>query len=463
MTHNTASSCWIVLYGSVYDVTPFLSQHPGGAGYLLSYGGKDASEIFPTIHPKGTLENALPSSALIGEVDKADSFLLAEQANEGEMDTEEDRQRRREELPPVATVENIKQFEGLAERVLGKNGRSMVFYRSVAEDGVAFAKNLSSFSYIQFRPRILVPVEEISTSTTIIPGLPKSPLPFFISPAARAGVGHPDGEKTLTRGAAATGIPQCISSAASLSLSEIFEEKNRLSQQGLGEANTWFQLYAARDPEVTKSKVAEAIAGGCTAILLTVDLPVLGKRENDAGSKAGLLGKDPWIIPYDANMTFDVIPWLKSIAPGIPILIKGVATPEDTELAYKAGAAGVLLSNHGGRQLDSAIPPLSTLVRIRQQKPELLDSSPGFSVLLDGGVRRGSDILKALCIGAKGVGLGRPFLYAQTCYGEEGVIRAVKILEEEIQIGMRLLGAKKIEDLKPEMVELLDGLVGKSL
>lgn len=188
-------------------------------------------------------------------------------------------------------------------------------------------------------------------------------------------------------------------------------------------------------------------SGGCSAILLTVDLPVLGKRESDPASRAGLNGATTWSVPYNgkchefppeiaivaqasfsqsANMTFDVIPQLKAMAPGVPILIKGVATPEDVELAYQYGAAGVLLSNHGGRQLDGAPPPVATLVRIRQNKPYLLDDAPGFSVLVDCGVRRGSDVLKALCLGAKGVGLGRPFLYAQSAYGEKGVVRAIQ-------------------------------------
>ncbi|GFZ51529.1 (S)-mandelate dehydrogenase, mitochondrial [Saitozyma sp. JCM 24511] len=455
--HNAEGDCWIVIQGNVYDVTDF----PGGPGLILQFGGKDATEAYTPIHPKGTIERTLPPSSLIGTVDTAHSYLLADYA----IDPNEDeavRAERRKALPPVAHVENLKQFEQLAEAVLGKTGRSMIFYRSVAEDGVAFAKNLSSFSYLQFRPRVLVPVEHIDPTAEMLPGLPRSPLPIFISPAARAGVGHPDGERTLTRGAAATGITQCISSAASLSLDEIFDEKRTLDASGQGDARTWFQLYAAKDPKVTQAKVQEALAGGCTAILLTVDLPVLGKRENDPASHAGLIGREPWVRPYDADMTFEVIPWLKSIAPGIPIVIKGVATPEDAELAYKAGAAGVLLSNHGGRQLDYAPPPLATLVRIRQTKPELLDRSD-FSVLMDCGVRRGSDVLKALCLGAKGVGLGRPFLYAQTCYGEQGVVRAIQILEEEIQIGMRLLGAKSIADLKPSMVELLDGLVGRDL
>ncbi|KAL7409819.1 hypothetical protein BDY24DRAFT_418530 [Mrakia frigida] len=457
LTHSTEESCWVVIEGQVWDVTEYLSHHPGGKAVILSQAGHDATDLFKPIHPAGTLASKLPPSCLVGTVDTATGYQLLAGNNEGEV-TEEDRAERRLSLPSVDKIINLNEFETMAQRVLGEDSKAYKFYASVAEDGVAFKHNMSSFSYLRFRPRILVPVEEVSTETSLLPSISPSPLPIFISPASRAGTGHPDAEKTLVRGAAVRNIVHCISSAASLGLGEILAERRRVG----GKAPVWFQLYVGRNKKEVEQKVRDAVEGGCTAIVLTVDLACQGKREDDR-TKLGLGQKTSWLLPFDGNLDWTYIPWLQSLAPGVPLLLKGVATPEDAVLAYKAGCSGVILSNHGGRQLDHAPPPLETLIRIRQQHPELLAKDLEFSVMIDGGVRRGSDVIKALCLGARGVGLGRPFLFAQTAYAEQGVVRAIEILEQELQVTMRLIGASSIADLKPEMVGLLDGLLAKDI
>jgi len=145
----------------------------------------------------------------------------------------------------------------------------------------------------------------------------------------------------------------------------------------------------------------------------------------------------------------ETIPWLRRTTK-LPIVIKGIQCVEDAVLAVESGVDGILISNHGGRQLDYSMPSIEVLYRLRKSRPDVFDK---LEVYVDGGVRRGSDVVKALCLGAKAVGLGRPFLYAQSAYGEEGVSKLIEILEREIVLAMRLLGATNIRELVPEMVE----------
>lgn len=197
--------------------------------------------------------------------------------------------------------------------------------------------------------------------------------------------------------------------------------------------------------------------------------PKLGEKSENSGSTSAAQ-----FSYVDPNLTWEDIPWIKSLAPGKPLVIKGISCVEDAILAKEHGCQGIVLSNHGGRQLDGARPPIDVLQEIRRERPELLKE---MEIYVDGGIRRGTDVLKALCLGAKAVGLGRPFLYAQSAYGEDGVVKAVQsmyprfilscrhwlnnhfwssvVLEEEIQTGMRLLGVTKISELKPELVECL--------
>jgi len=205
--------------------------------------------------------------------------------------------------------------------------------------------------------------------------------------------------------------------------------------------------------------------------MLTVDAPCLGKRELDMkarglpvvkgrgtgaeGSRALRAGVASSLGNYfDANLNWEDIKWLRSLTK-LPIVVKGVQCVEDVELCEQYGVDGVLLSNHGGRQLDFAPASIDVLYELRQRRPDILDNKK-MEVYCDGGFRRGTDVLKALCLGATAVGFGRPFLYANGTYGEEGIVKVAEILEEEIGTGMRLLGVTKLSELRPEMVKLIN-------
>ncbi|KAI5477940.1 L-mandelate dehydrogenase [Pseudohyphozyma bogoriensis] len=439
--HKSKDSCWVVLDGAVWDVTEFLEAHPGGQSVILKHAGSDvtwAIFLHSPIHPPGTLENNLEAGVKkLGIVDPTTA--------------------NRALLPPVEQVRGIKQIEALAQTVLAN--RAQIYYRGGSDDEQSLRDSFASFQRCRFRPRVLVDVKEVDPRTTIL-GSP-STLPIYVAPAAHARLGHELGEINITRGAAKTGIVQGISANSSVSLDDICQEKKDLVGQGQPDVGLAYQIYINRDRPKTEALMKKAIDGGCKGFFLTVDSPTLGNREDDfrVQELAGSMDDKPHNHPntdvfgyYDTSVNWKDFAWIKKHAQGLPVWIKGVVTAEDVALAREHGAAGVILSNHGGRQLDYSRSPLDSLMEINARDPTL---ARDLEIYLDGGVRRGTDVVKALCLGAKGVGLGRPFLYAQTAFGEQGVIRAVRILEDEIVTTMRFVGARTLKDLKPEMVECL--------
>lgn len=296
-------------------------------------------------------------------------------------------------------------------------------------------ENIKTFRQIFFRPRVFVDVSKCDTSTTLL-GLP-STAPFFIAPAALAKLGNPEGEVNLTKGAGIAGIIQVMSTNASNSVEELAAARVNDKQK------LWFQLYVHKDRAVTAKLLDKVVKSGAfSALFVTVDGPVLGKREADERLKASVMpvsieasGAGAAMAGNGAksftkalstfiakDLVWEEIAWMKKIT-GMPVIVKGITTVEDAVLALKYGCEGIYLSNHGGRQLDTSPPAMLTLLELRKHCPQVLTE---MEVFLDGGVRRGTDVVKALCLGCKAVGLGRPFLYANTCYGVDGVLKAIE-------------------------------------
>lgn len=449
---------WVVIKGEVYDVTEFVDNHPGGRNIILKNAGKDVTELYEPIHPPTALEENLDASKHIGQVDP--STVQIKQAGE---ESDKDRKRRlaRENLPSLGSVLNLDDFERIANTIL--SDQAWAYYSSAADDEVTYAQNRAAFQRIVFRPRILRAIGEVDCSVKLIDSHGKgynSSLPVYISPAAMAKLGHPDGELNLTRGAGKAQIIQGISANASVGLDEMLD--NRKEGQPIV-----YQLYVNKDRAASERILKKVEDKGCSAVMLTVDAPVMGKRERDMRVKGDEVemgvdhGKDvkakgggvaQAISGYiEPNLTWDDIKWFRKTCK-LPLYLKGIQTVEDVELAVKHGVEGVVISNHGGRSLEYAPAPIDVLVELRQRRPDLFDK---IEVFLDGGVRRGTDVLKAVALGAKAVGLGRPFLYAQSGYGEAGVTRAIQILEDEIHRGMRLLGVSSLDQLTPEMIDIL--------
>ncbi|CCM00779.1 uncharacterized protein FIBRA_02821 [Fibroporia radiculosa] len=461
--HSTSESCWVIINGQVYDATSVLKWHPGGAGVIVRNSGKDATKAFVPIHPPDTLQQ-LPIAAHLGPVDPATMPTDAHQPTEEELRVAEARKL----IPHPSLVLNLNEIEELAQNVLTKT--AWAYYRSTADDENTYFENTASFKRFWFRPRVtllnfgcvvsLNKISRISTTRSMF-GLPSS-LPIYISPAALMRLGHPDGEMNATRAAGREGILQGISNNASCSTDECVSVK--LPRQDL-----IFQLYMNKDRSASDVLIKKVESQGFKAIMLTVDAAVPGKRELDQRAKGddlkdmpaafgksdtgGGLGVSHAISGYqDPDVCWEDIPWLQSITK-LPIIIKGIQCVEDAEKAFRYGVSAIILSNHGGREMDFSPAPMTLLYELHQTCPDLLVDH---EVYIDGGVRRGTDVLKALCLGARGVGIGRPFLYANGIWGEEGCLRVIQILREEIETGMRLLGVTSLEQLTPKMIRYVD-------
>lgn len=320
-------------------------------------------------------------------------------------------------------------------------------------------ENHSAFHKIWFRPRILVDVEKVDTSTTMLGT--KVDMPYYVTATALGKLGNPEGEVILTRGAKKHQVIQMIPTLASCSFDEILDAAEDGQCQ-------WLQLYVNKDRAVTKRIVEHAERRGCKGLFITVDAPQLGRREKDMRTKFDDVGSNVQDTSgdnvdrsqgaaraissfIDPSLSWKDIPWFLSITK-MPIILKGVQCVEDVIRAIESGCHGVVLSNHGGRQLDFARSAIEVLAEVM---PVLRERGwqDRIEIYVDGGIRRATDIIKALCLGATGVGIGRPFLYAMSAYGLPGVDRAMQLLKDEMEMNMRLIGASKVSDLNPTLVD----------
>ncbi|GKT76430.1 cytochrome B2 [Colletotrichum tofieldiae] len=379
--HNQKTDCWIAVHSKVWDITDFISEHPGGPSVLLRCAGSNATKIFDEVHAPDILEE-LPDEKFIGTLKDA--------------------------TPDVPAA---------ASQPTGSNGVD----RAVAETAQT---SLAS-----------------AQGETLV---------------------HPDGELALSRGAANEGIIQCISSNASYSLKSIISAAPPTQP-------FFFQLYINSERHKTIEILRSARSLGVKAIFVTVDAPVPGKREADErAAQAGTIraaisgaessrdkkgsGLGRLMAQYiDKSITWEDLTWIRE-ASGVPIVLKGVQTADDVRLAVEYGLDGVLLSNHGGRSLDGSQASILVLLEIREQCPDIFDK---MEIYIDGGFERGSDILKAIALGATAVGVGRPFLYS-LMYGQEGVEHLSQILKDELETSMRLCGVTSLKQVTPAMVNTLD-------
>ncbi len=322
-----------------------------------------------------------------------------------------------------------------------------------AGDEITLRDNLDAFRRLVLRPRMLVDVSEVTTTTTVLGH--EIAMPLGIAPTSLQRITHPDGEPALARAAAAAGTVYTLSSLGSYRPRELAE--------ALGEGTArWFQLYWSRDRGFTRELVQEAAESGFGALVLTVDLPEAGPRERDLRSGFTL----PTDLPMpnlprtlvgteyfhdtlgqivDTSITWHDLEWLRSECP-LPLVVKGLLTAEDAALACEHGAAGMVVSNHGGRQLDGVPATLDAL-------PEVVEAVAGRAeVYLDGGVRRGTDVVKALALGARSVFVGRPALWGLAAGGETGARHVLDIFQAEIRLALLLLGCGSPEDLGPAHV-----------
>lgn len=349
-----------------------------------------------------------------------------------------------------------------------------------AEDERTLGNNVRAFSDIEFQPRVLRDVSDIDTSTTIF-GKPAS-MPLIMAPTGFTRIAHSQGELAVARAAARAGVPWSLSTMGTRSIEEV---------AAVSDGEKWFQVYTWKDRSLVKDMIDRAKAVGFTAIWLTVDTAVLGRRERDVRRgmtlppKIGLgtmidgaihpawtldfLRNEPITFAnvvgtdddedgstavsladhvkrqFDQALSWDDIDWLRSIWDG-PIVLKGIQTVADAELAASMGVDGIGISNHGGRQLDDAPAPISLVEPVRQA---IGDTA---TIICDGGIRRGSDIVKAIALGADAVSIGRPYFYALGAGGERGVDHMLDFMREGLERTMSLSGARSLAEIDRDLV-----------
>jgi len=339
-------------------------------------------------------------------------------------------------MEPVCVAD----YEALAESTLEPG--AFGYYAGGAGDERALAENVAAWGRLRLRPRVLVDVTDVAAATTVL-GTPVS-MPLLVAPTAIQRLAHADGEAGMARAAAAAGTVMCLSTLATATPADV-----AAAAPG---APRWFQLYVFRDRGVTRSLVEQAAEHGYGAIVLTVDAPRLGRRERDlrtafrvppeitVPSVAAGLGRWEGATPLellemiDPSLTWDDLEELRSLAP-LPLVLKGVQTAEDASLACEHGVDALVVSNHGGRQLDAVAATAELL-------PEVVDAVAGrLEVYVDGGIRRGSDVVKALALGARAVLAGRAPLWGLACGGEEGARHVLELLRDEIELALALCGS----------------------
>jgi 4-hydroxymandelate oxidase len=347
----------------------------------------------------------------------------------------------------LTSVVNLADFEPLAiERM---SPAAYGYVAGGAWDEISLRESVEAWKRFRFVPRVLRDVRNVDVSGRFLGR--RSALPIAVAPTAAQALAHPNAEAEMVAGAAAAGIPHILSTTSSMSLEEV--------AAAAPAAERWFQLYIVGGMGYSRSLVERAEAAGYRAIVLTVDLPVLGKRERDVrlgfempplahidavddehDSRYGGLAD-----PLKAGLTWDSLAEIRSWS-SLPLVVKGILAPDDARRAVDAGVAGIVVSTHGGRQLDRVISTADAL------RP-IVDAVEGqCEVWVDGGIRRGLDVVAALWLGADGVLLGRPFYWALAAAGRAGVEHAASILRSELELALPLLGCSSIEELGPELL-----------
>jgi L-lactate dehydrogenase (cytochrome) len=376
-------------------------------------------------------------------------------------------------MPVVTNIEDLRE---IARRKIPKAIFEFVDHGSY--DQISLAANREELKNIRLRQKVLIDADNRALATTMLGE--KVSMPVAIAPTGLTGLVHGDGEILGARAAEAAGIRFCLSTMSICSIEDV---------RAATKAAFWFQLYVFRDRGFSESVIERATAAGCTALFLTVDLPMRGQRHCDlknglsvppritvrnaldVATKPGwafgvLMGKrksfgniDVYLnnnkgiwaagkwgdANFDASLSWDDVTWIRKLWPG-KLVIKGVLDAEDARRAADMGADGVVVSNHGGRQLDGAPATAAVLPRIAEAVGDRIE------VLFDGGVRSGQDVLKAVALGARGCLIGRAFLYGLGAMGEAGVTKALDVIANELRVTMSLTGAREIKDITRDVL-----------
>lgn len=358
--------------------------------------------------------------------------------------------RTREDLPRIVNLDDLEQQ---AEKLLDPAAYDFVAGGAGAEQ--TLKANRTAFEKIGIIPRVLTGIKASDTSTVLLGH--RISMPIYVTPMSNQGVVHPSAEAGTAEGASKAETLFVAPTGSNKTLEEI--------AAGNGNGQRWFQLYFNKDPEVNRDLLHRVEAAGYSAIVLTVDLPVLGLRERNIRNQFSLpkeLGRvnvpsaqsvtamrsiESLVSGSKDDLSWDDYEWTRKHT-RLPVLVKGILSTEDAQEAVKRKVPGIIVSNHGGRQLDTGMGAIAALTPI-------VDAVAGKTILLfDSGVRRGTDVFKALALGAQAVGVGRPALWGLTLWGAEGVAAVLEHLRKEFENVMRLAGAGKVADITQDFVRI---------
>jgi 4-hydroxymandelate oxidase len=358
---------------------------------------------------------------------------------------------------PLLTLINLFDYEREAEKRIPP--AHWGYIAGGANDEVTLGANRAAFDRLLIRYRTMVDVTKRDLDTLVL-GVPVS-MPVLIAPTAMQKLAHAEGECATARAARSAGTLMITSTTATTRLREVIDASP---------GPMWFQVYLYQDRGKSRAMIEEAVQAGYTGVVLTVDAPVLGRRERDIRlgftlprhltiANAALAGME--VVPeasaeasglmlhfrslHDAALVPDDIAWVREVS-GLPVVVKGIVRGDDAVRAVEHGAQGIIVSNHGGRQLDTAIPSITAL-------PEVVDAVAGRAeVYVDGGIRRGTDVIKSIALGARAVMIGRPVLWGLAVDGESGVAAVLELLRQEIDVAMALTGARNVSELTRDLV-----------
>lgn len=362
------------------------------------------------------------------------------------------------EQPTPPVICNVNDYQKAAKRVLPQY--LYEYLASGSDEEQTLAENRHAFVQWYLRPRVLRNLSQLQCTTELLGQ--RLALPVFVSPAGVHALCDANGECTTAQVCQEVGTIMGLSQHATRSLEQV--------RQAAPAVNLWYQCYILKDRGLTARLLQRAVAAGCRGIFLTVDSARFGYREADERNGFNSLPDPHRLMNYEAELsktynsqthdswdqnsealfdvtcTFEIIAWVKQQAPGLPVVVKGIMTPEDASACVQHGADGVMVSNHGGRQLDSALSTIDAL-------PAVVQAVGGrVPVLLDGGIRRGTDVVKALALGATAVGLGKPVFFSLAVDGGNGLRNVFRLLKKEIETAMALCGAANVQEISQSLV-----------
>lgn len=353
---------------------------------------------------------------------------------------------------------NVRDYETRAKASLAEMAYD--YYASGSWDEITLRDNCTAFERLAIMPRVLVDVSKVDMKVTLFGD--QISMPIIVAPTAFQALANPDGEKATAKAAQQAGTIMTLSTLSNYSLEDV---------AGAAGGVKWFQLYVYKERSITIELIERAERCGYKALVLTVDSPLLGRREKDVRNKfrlsdqfrlGNLAGRNIDNLPndidgsglahyiatlYDTTLNWEHVEWLRSITK-LPIILKGILRADDAVKAVEHGASAIVVSNHGGRQLDSAPATISVL-------SEVVHAVGGkVPVLFDSGIRRGTDIFKAIALGASAVMTGRPILWGLACDGETGVLNVLEMFRSELQLSMQLAGCPTIDSIRADSVRL---------